>query len=118
MADVEAWRRGGALGGSQTQSKGTRAACPSRPSAHPYLTFQQQPSNGRGPGVWDCESQEVSSAPQRGDAQPVATAVLWRAAPAEGEFRFVILPVQPEMDLGISVQPEMAGVGGRIICVW
>ena len=54
-------------------------------------------------------------------AQPVAMAVLWRAAPAEGEFRFVIVPVQPEMDVGTSVPPEMAGVGGktatRIVCL-
>jgi hypothetical protein len=35
-------------------------------------------------------------------------AVLWRAAPAEGEFRFVIVPVQPEMDVGMNVPPEMA----------
>ena len=48
-------------------------------------------------------------------------AVLWRAAPAEGEFRFVIVPVQPEMDVGTSVPPVMAGVGGkaatRIVCL-
>jgi hypothetical protein len=45
--------------------------------------------------------------------QPVAKAVLWRAAPAEGQFRFVIVPVQPEMDVGMSVPPEMASVGGK-----
>ena len=54
-------------------------------------------------------------------AQPVAKAVLWRAAPAECEFRFVIVPVQPEMDVGICVPPGMADVGGktatRIVCL-
>jgi uncharacterized protein YbbK (DUF523 family) len=40
-------------------------------------------------------------------------AVLWRATPAEGQFRFVIVPVQPEMDVGMSVPPEMASVGGK-----
>ena len=56
-------------------------------------------------------------------AQPVAIAVLWRAVPAENEFRFVIVPVQPEMDVGVigCVSPEMAGVGGktatRIVCL-
>jgi hypothetical protein len=46
-------------------------------------------------------------------AAPVAMAVLWRAAPAEGDFRFVIVPVQPEMDVGMSVPPETASVGGK-----
>ena len=54
-------------------------------------------------------------------AQPVAMAVLWRAAPAEGEFRFVIVPVQPEMDVCTCVPLEMADVGGktatRIVCL-
>lgn len=68
--------------------------------------------------------------------QPVANTLLWRAAPAEGEFRFVIVPVQPEMglrdvdmcvppkmaDVGMCVPPEMAaGVGGktatRLVCL-
>ena len=57
--------------------------------------------------------------------QPVANTLLWRAAPAEGEFRFVIVPVQPEMgprDVGMRVPPEMAaGVGGktatRLVCL-
>ena len=76
MADVEAWRS--RCRGSQTQSnvptranrKGTRAACPSRPSAHPYLTLstalaKQRWARPRCLGVR--ESQESSSAPQRGD---------------------------------------------------
>lgn len=45
------------------------------------------------------------------------------AVPAEHEFRFVIVPVQPEMDVGVigCVSGEMAGVGGktatRIVCL-
>ena len=87
--------------------------------------------------VCKCRLDSLSAAPQRGDlVEGCAVDIMcsysghsqsqWRSCGArplqrEGEFRFVIVPVQPEMDVGMSVPPEMASVGGktatRLVCL-
>jgi len=114
---MQMWRRGGGSQKSPHRHRRFRAeAGPLGRRAHQHiptgsaLRLQHslsQAFHGRCPGVWESVREaRVSSAaaPQRGDlcavqlellrAQPVAKAVLWRAAPAERSFRFVIVPLR------------------------
>ena len=118
MADVEAWRS--PLEAHRHKARSPHATPFERepgPLARRAISSLGQ-AMGEAPVFGsDCESQECRLLHSAGiwekdacgccaqilRAQPVAKAVLWRAAPAECEFRFVIVPVQPEMDVGICV---------------
>ena len=143
-ADVEAWRSLEPLEEEAHRHKATsphairketRAACPSRASAHPYLTLQPWPSNGRGPGVWDCcgpvgvcKCRLDSLAPQRGDLVEGCAVDIMCSYSGHSQSQSRSCGARPlqrasfdswlylcslRCDVGMCVPSEMADVGGK-----